>query len=169
MPDYRRWRVAGGTYFFTVKLLNRKLGLLVEHIDLLREAVRKVKAMQPFEIDAMVILPGHLYAVWTLPTSTATITASPKGSTASRSDPRRTGVRAACGIYALQPAQTWLGEAVADWPHSTSHRYVTALRYINREWRGNEVSEVEKFGEWFAAHEMHNASYSISRFVGMSK
>ena len=67
MPDYRRWRVAGGTYFFTVKLLNRKLGLLVEHIDLLREAVHKVKVMHPFEIDAMVILPGHLHAVWTLP------------------------------------------------------------------------------------------------------
>ena len=24
MPDYRRWRVAGGSYFFTVNLLDRR-------------------------------------------------------------------------------------------------------------------------------------------------
>lgn len=33
MPDYRRFRVPGGTYFFTVNLLERKLDLLVRHID----------------------------------------------------------------------------------------------------------------------------------------
>ena len=68
---YRRAEVAGGTYFFTVNLYDRKRRLLVEHIDLLRQAVRKVKAMHPFEIDAMVILPGHLHAVWTLPVGDA--------------------------------------------------------------------------------------------------
>ena len=52
-----------------MNLYDRKRRLLVEHIDLLREAVRKVKAMHSFEIDAMVILPGHLRAVWTLPAS----------------------------------------------------------------------------------------------------
>ena len=46
--------------------LDRKQRLLIEHIVLLREVVRKVKAMDRFEIDAMVILPGHLHAVWTL-------------------------------------------------------------------------------------------------------
>ena len=40
MPDYRRWRVPGGTYFFTVNLLERRLDTLVKHIDELRDAVR---------------------------------------------------------------------------------------------------------------------------------
>lgn len=33
MPDYRRYRVAGVTYFFTVNLANRDTSLLTEHID----------------------------------------------------------------------------------------------------------------------------------------
>lgn len=43
MPDYRRYRVAGGTYFFTVNLLERKNDLLVRHVDVLRDAVRGVR------------------------------------------------------------------------------------------------------------------------------
>ncbi len=40
MPDYRRYRMPGGTYFFTVNLLERRLDTLVRHVDVLREAVR---------------------------------------------------------------------------------------------------------------------------------
>lgn len=43
MPNYRRLRVPGGTYLFTVNLLERKRDLLVRHIDDLREAVRRTK------------------------------------------------------------------------------------------------------------------------------
>jgi putative transposase len=67
MPNYRRWRVPGGYYFFTVNLLERKKHLLTEHIDLLREAFRTVKHNRPFHIDAIVILPEHLHCIWTLP------------------------------------------------------------------------------------------------------
>ncbi|MFZ2169113.1 MAG: hypothetical protein WAW61_05685 [Methylococcaceae bacterium] len=52
MPDYRRFRVPGGTYFFTVNLLERRLDTLVRHIDVLREAVRVTKRERPFHIDA---------------------------------------------------------------------------------------------------------------------
>jgi putative transposase len=38
---YRHNGIAGWTYFFTVTLLDRKSALLVEHIELLREAVQK--------------------------------------------------------------------------------------------------------------------------------
>jgi putative transposase len=41
--------------------------LFVDHIDLLRSAMHKVKALHPFYIDAIVILPDHLHAIWTLP------------------------------------------------------------------------------------------------------
>ncbi|MDD1650201.1 MAG: transposase [Methylococcaceae bacterium] len=67
MPDYRRYRVAGGTYFFSVNLLVRKQDLLVRHIDDLREAVRVTKQERPFHIDAWVVLPDHMHCVWTLP------------------------------------------------------------------------------------------------------
>jgi putative transposase len=33
MPDYRRNRVSGGTFFFTVNLQDRRSNLLVRHID----------------------------------------------------------------------------------------------------------------------------------------
>jgi hypothetical protein len=38
MPDYRRYRVPGGTYFFTINLLERRADLLVRHIEPLRVA-----------------------------------------------------------------------------------------------------------------------------------
>ena len=66
MPNYHRFRVQGGTYFFTVNLLERRLDLLVRHINELREAVRQTKQQRPFHIDAWVVLPDHI-AVWTLP------------------------------------------------------------------------------------------------------
>ena len=39
MPDYCRFRVPGGTYFFTVNLLERQRDTLVRYVDALREAV----------------------------------------------------------------------------------------------------------------------------------
>jgi putative transposase len=67
MPDYRRNRVSGGTYFFTVNLLDRRSDLLVDRIDALRGAVRQVRAGAPFHIDAWVVLPDHMHCLWTLP------------------------------------------------------------------------------------------------------
>lgn len=64
---YRRTEVAGATYFFTVNLQNRKQTLLTDHIDTLRACIKTVKKRHPFYIDAMVILPDHLHAIWTLP------------------------------------------------------------------------------------------------------
>ena len=68
MPNFHRCRVPGGCYFFTVSLLERHGNtLLVNRIDLLRDAVRRVRRSRPFAIDAWVVLPDHLHAVWTLP------------------------------------------------------------------------------------------------------
>ncbi len=68
MPNYRRCRVAGGCYFFTVNLLERAPNdLLIRRVDVLRAAVAKVKRVRPFHIDAWVVLPDHLHCVWTLP------------------------------------------------------------------------------------------------------
>jgi putative transposase len=67
MVQYRRSRVAGGAFFFTVNLRNRRDSLLVDHADALRQIVSDVRVQLPFNIDAMVVLPDHWHAVWTLP------------------------------------------------------------------------------------------------------
>ena len=67
MPDYRRHRVPGGTYFFTINLLERRADLLVRHIEPLREAVKGTRAERPFHIDAWAVLPDHMHCVITLP------------------------------------------------------------------------------------------------------
>ncbi len=64
---YRRSNIGGGTYFFTLNLAERSRRLLVDHLDLLRDALRIVKQRHPFHIDAMVVLPDHVHAIWTLP------------------------------------------------------------------------------------------------------
>ena len=67
VPDYRRNRVPGGTFFFTVNLLDRHSDLLVAQIQALRDAVRQVRRHVPFRIDARVVLPDHMHRLWTLP------------------------------------------------------------------------------------------------------
>jgi REP element-mobilizing transposase RayT len=67
MTNYRRNFTAGGSFFFTVNLEERRLRLLTEHIDELRSAFRETRRHHPFTIDAMVVLPDHLHAVWTMP------------------------------------------------------------------------------------------------------
>jgi putative transposase len=67
MTAYRRNFVPGGTYFFTVNLEDRSRTLLTDRVDLLRAAFRETRTRHPFAIDAIVVLPDHLHAVWTLP------------------------------------------------------------------------------------------------------
>ena len=67
MTNYRRNLSPGGTFFFTVNLSQRRWRLLTQHVDQLRRAFRKVRHRHPFVVDAIVILPDHLHAIWTLP------------------------------------------------------------------------------------------------------
>jgi putative transposase len=45
MTDYRRNFIAGGRFFFTVNLAERRLRLLTEHIDELRGALRQMRVL----------------------------------------------------------------------------------------------------------------------------
>lgn len=67
MPNFRRTRVPGGTYFFTVNLQERQRKLLVEHIQVLRTAFRSARATRPFKIVAICVMPDHLHCIWRLP------------------------------------------------------------------------------------------------------
>ncbi|MEM9926885.1 MAG: transposase [Cyanobacteria bacterium P01_D01_bin.50] len=68
MPEYRRFRITGGTYFFTLVTYNRHPWLCSEIArSTLRKAIERVRLKYPFEIDAFVLLPEHLHCIWTLP------------------------------------------------------------------------------------------------------
>ncbi|WP_063689558.1 REP-associated tyrosine transposase [Bradyrhizobium stylosanthis] len=67
MTSYRRNFTAGGSFFFTVNLADRRQSLLTANIDLLRAAFREIRQRHPFTIDAIVVLPEHLHTVWTMP------------------------------------------------------------------------------------------------------
>ncbi len=67
MTGYRRNFIPGGCFFFTVNLADRRLRLLTEHVEALRSAFRETRQRHPFATDAVVVLPDHLHAVWTLP------------------------------------------------------------------------------------------------------
>jgi putative transposase len=70
MSDYRRCYVPGGSYFFTM-VTERRAGILANDKarDCLREAIRHCRRQLPFRVDALVMLPDHVHAIWTLPTN----------------------------------------------------------------------------------------------------
>jgi putative transposase len=67
MTDYRHNRVPGGTFFFTVRLLDPASTLLTEHVSAFGEAIRHARTKKPFHVDAWVVLPDHAHSIWTLP------------------------------------------------------------------------------------------------------
>ena len=68
MSDYRRWYVPGGTFFFTVVTYQRRRFLTTDLArQCLREAIDHVRQTRPFTVVAIVLLPEHLHAVWSLP------------------------------------------------------------------------------------------------------
>ena len=67
MTNYMRSPLTSRTSFFTVRLSDPKSRLLVDHVDVLRQAIRVCRRTHPFEISAAVILPARLHMIWTLP------------------------------------------------------------------------------------------------------
>ncbi|EXJ16494.1 REP-associated tyrosine transposase [Imhoffiella purpurea] len=172
MPDYRRVRVPGGTYFFTVNLLERYPNdLLVRHIDVLRESVRRVRRRYPFHIDAWVVLPDHLHAIWTLPEGDADYAnrwrtikqhfSRAIASTEYRSEVRRRrGERGIwqrrfwehairddrdfashCDYVHINPVKHGHAERARDWPFSTFARFVEAGIYTT-DWASDPDASV---------------------------
>ncbi|ANE56413.1 REP-associated tyrosine transposase [Methylomonas sp. DH-1] len=68
MANYRRCYIPGGSYFFTV-VTERRAPILANDAarDLLRSAIRACQQQWPFAVDALVLLPDHLHAIWALP------------------------------------------------------------------------------------------------------
>ncbi|MCX7560423.1 transposase [Sulfitobacter sp. F26204] len=159
MSRYRRMYVPGGTYFFTVNLAQRGGDLLLREIELLRLSYASVAAEHPIQCDAMVILPDHLHAVWTLPGGDADFSVRWKKIKATfskhcgavndvSSSKARKGER---GIWQRRfwehyirdeedfaahvnychwnPVKHGFVERADDWPYSTVHRYAKVRRW----------------------------------------
>ena len=147
MPDYRRLRTSAATYFFTVNLHDRRSDLLTTHIGLLRASVARVRHLMPFHIDAWVVLPDHMHALWTLPEGDANF--SRRWQAIKMAFSRE--VRGERGIWQrrfwehtirdehdyaahvdyvhFNPVKHGLAASAAAWPHSTFHRAVAQGRY----------------------------------------
>ena len=68
MPRYRRVRLEGGVFFFTVVTHERRPILTTDlGIECLRKAWHDTDSTMPFEVEAVCVLPDHLHTVWTLP------------------------------------------------------------------------------------------------------
>jgi REP-associated tyrosine transposase len=68
MPNYRRFYVPGGTYFYTIVTHERR-PILVSDAgrQSLHGAIQAVQAERPFDLVAIVLLPDHLHTIWNLP------------------------------------------------------------------------------------------------------
>ncbi|WP_017659499.1 REP-associated tyrosine transposase [Baaleninema simplex] len=68
MPNYRRDRTPGATFFITQVTYCRQPWLCrAVARKTLRDAIERVRQKYPFQIDAFVLLPDHFHALWTLP------------------------------------------------------------------------------------------------------
>jgi putative transposase len=140
MVGYRRNRVAGGTFFFTVTLRDRSSDVLVRHVGALRSAWRVAKVRDPHEVIAAVVLPDHVHAVIRLAGATdysALWSDIKKGFTrrigeSSPWQPRfwehtirdATDLQHHIDYIHINPIKHRLVSRLADWPHSSFHRYV---------------------------------------------
>jgi putative transposase len=165
MTNYRRSSIAGACYFFTVNLADRHRSLLTDNISLLRAAFEYARTRHPFIIDAIVILPDHLHAIWSLPEGDSDFALRWRliKTVFSRGIPhgeRRSSSRQEKGERGIWQRRYWEhlirddsdyvrhvdyihinpvkhGHVphVVDWPHSSFHRFVRA-GLLPEDWAG---------------------------------
>jgi putative transposase len=175
MPQYRRAKINGSAFFFTVVLVDRSSNLLVEQIDRLRQAYRVIQERRPFKTIAICILPDHVHAIWTLPDGDTDFptrwglikSGFSRGLEArARSDSkiakREKGVwqrrywehtirdeadlNRHIDYIHFNPVKHGCVTRVADWPHSSFHRYVERGE-LAPDWGGDMKDIQGSFGE----------------------
>jgi putative transposase len=176
MSRYRRAKIEGGTFFFTVTLADRSSDILVRHIDRLRNAYVSAQKRFPFQTIAICILPDHLHAIWSLPPENSDFSYRwnlIKGGF-SRGFPGRADrtqsklSRREKGIWQrrfwehairddadlerhvdyihFNPVKHGYVTRLCDWPHSSFHRFV-AEGILPADWGGDVGKVVGAFGE----------------------
>jgi putative transposase len=175
MPRYRRAKVDGSAFFFTVVLADRSSSLLVDEIDRLRRVYRVVQERRPFQTIAICILPDHIHAIWALPEGDADFStrwnliksgfsrgleARPRSE--SKVAKREKGIwqrrywehairdeadlERHINYIHFNPVKHRHVTRVADWPHSSFHRYVERGE-LDADWGGDMKNIPGSFGE----------------------
>jgi putative transposase len=173
MPRYVRAK--GSVFFFTVVLAERQSNLLCEQIERLRRTYRSVQQRRPFETIAICVLPDHIHALWALPEGDADFPTrwsliksgfsrglDSKPRSASKAGKREKGIwqrrywehairddvdlgRHTDYIH-FNPVKHGHVTCVADWPHSSFHRYVER-GLLSADWGGDMKDIQGTFGE----------------------
>jgi REP-associated tyrosine transposase len=175
MVRYRRNVVAGGAYFFTATLVDRRSSVLTDHIGALRAAVRATWAARPFTIDAVVVLPDHLHIIMTLPSDDADFSnrlslikrrfTTAIAQSGARIPRHRNGELALwqrrfwehtirnerdferhVDYIHFNPVKHGLVTRVRDWPYSSFHQYVRR-GVLPEDWAGDFAEGRMRFGE----------------------
>ena len=175
MVHYRRKRVPGGTYFFTVTLADRSATILVDHIDQLLASIHGVREVHPFGLIALVVLPDHLHAVMRLPEGdhrysmrwrlikrdftarllTLGLEFAARGNGERELWARRfweSTIRDPASLARridylhFNPVKHGYVRHVVDWPHSSFHAFV-ARGALPSDWAGGLQAEMDSNGE----------------------
>ncbi|MCK1735122.1 transposase [Bradyrhizobium sp. 138] len=176
MTGYRRNFVPGGSFFFTVNLAERRLSLLTDHVEILGTSFRETHRRHPFTIEAVVVLPDHIHAVWTLPESDADFatrwrlikSAFSRGLARVERISSSRAAKGERGIWQrrywehtirdeedfvrhvdyvhINPVKHGLVPRVRDWALSSFHRHVRLGNYP-ADWAGDLSGEGHDYGE----------------------
>jgi putative transposase len=176
MSYYRRAKIEGGLFFFTVTLADRSSDLLVREIDRFRTVYIAVAKQHPFETVAICVLPEHLHAVWSLPPDDANFSlrwslikrnfsiglAGNVQRSSSKIAKREKGIwqrrfwehvirndadlERHVDYTHFNPVKHGHVARVRDWPHSSFGRYV-ARGILPADWGGNMREPTGNFGE----------------------
>jgi putative transposase len=172
---YRRSRAAGGKFFFTLALEDRRATTLVDGVDRLRVTVAQIRQRHPFTIDAFVVLPDHLHAVWTLPAGDVAYSLRwslikagfsrglPQVEAVAASRARRgergvwqrrfwehqirddTDFEAHVNYIHFNPVRHGLAARASEWPYSSIHKYIRQGT-ISVDWADDRSPDAD-FGE----------------------
>jgi REP-associated tyrosine transposase len=176
MSRYRRLKIEGGAFFYTLTLAERGSDLLVRHVERLRRAYAEAEKRRPFETLAICILPDHIHALWQLPEGDTDYAArwsliksgfsrglpAAKTRSASKIAKREKGIwqrrywehairddadfERHVNYIHYNPVKHGLVTRVADWPYSSFHRYV-AQGILPADWAGDSSELSGRFGE----------------------
>jgi putative transposase len=176
MSRYRRAKIEGGAFFFTLTLADRSSDLLIREIDRSRRAYKLVQQKLPFETIAICVLPDHLHALWLLPNGDADFSSrwslfktgfsrglpATESRSASKTRKREKGIwqrrywehtirddadlERHVDYIHYNPVKHGLVSRVVDWPYSSFHRYVQQ-NGLPADWGGHAMDMGGNFGE----------------------
>jgi putative transposase len=176
MVRYRGAKVAGGCYFLTLALQDRRSDLLFKSAALLRRCLQNTQVRLHFRVPALVVLPDHLHMLMVLPPDDADFSARIRMLKASFvgalrqqvGSEVRTNAKGEANIWQrrfwehlirdeqdychhvdyihINPLKHGLVTRVRDWPFSSFHHYVRQ-GLLPIDWAGGADVEIEDAGE----------------------